>query len=58
MEDKGTALVAWHKVARPKAQGGLGVVDLTLHNKCMLMKHMYKFMNCQDLPWVQLILNT
>ena len=31
-------LVKWAKVTLPKQCGGLGIKDLALHNKCMLLK--------------------
>lgn len=55
MEDKGTTLIALDKVYVPKEQGGLGIRDLATHNKCLLMKHMQKFLNSMDLAWVKLI---
>lgn len=58
MEDRGPALIAWSKVCSPRDQGGLGVLDLTLHNQCLLMKHLHKFFNGHDLPWVKLVWET
>ena len=58
MEDRGAALIAWDKVCKPKEQGGLDVLDLTIHNKCLLMKHVHKFVNKYNLPWVNLIWST
>lgn len=55
MEDKGMALISWDKVCLPKDQGGLGVLQIAAHNKCLLMKHLHKFLNHFDLPWVHLI---
>ena len=55
MEDKGTALIAWDKVCKSKDQGGLGVLDLIAQNKALLLKHLHKFFNCHDLPWVKFI---
>lgn len=52
---EGPALISWNKVCMPKDKGGLGVLDLHLHNNCFLMKHLHKFFNSQDLPWVQLV---
>lgn len=57
MEDKGTSLIAWDKVCQPKDKGGLGVLDIATHNKCLLMKHLHKFLNQHDVPWVKLIWN-
>lgn len=51
---KGGYLVAWKQVCRPKQQGGLGILNLCLQNKAMLMKHLHKFLNRADIPWVQL----
>uniref|UniRef100_A0A0A9GKK0 Reverse transcriptase domain-containing protein n=1 Tax=Arundo donax TaxID=35708 RepID=A0A0A9GKK0_ARUDO len=55
---KGKPLVAWKKVYRPKSKGGLGVVDLKSQNEALLVKHLHKFYNKMDLPWVNLIWNT
>lgn len=55
MEDRGTALIAWKKVCRPKKQGGLGILDIATHNKALLMKNLHKFLNIADTPWVKLI---
>lgn len=52
---KGGNLVAWPVVMQPKAKGGLGIINLRLQNDALLMKHLYKFYNKEDLPWVQLI---
>lgn len=54
-EDRGTALIAWEKVCLPKDQGGLGVLNLASHNKCLLMKHLHKNFHDDTLPWVKLI---
>jgi hypothetical protein len=58
VQAKGSALVAWKKICRPKAQGGLGVLDLNIQNKALLLKNLHKFYNRQDIPWVQLIWNS
>lgn len=55
MEDKGTALIAWHKVGKPKQHGALGILDVLIHNKALLMKNLFKFLNKEDTPWVKLI---
>lgn len=53
---KGKPLVAWKKVSRPKAKGGLGVINLRSQNSALL-KYLDKFYN-KDLPWVKLIWTT
>lgn len=35
-----------------------GVLDMTVHNKCLLKKHLHKFLNKAKLPWVKLIWDT
>src|SRR4051794_26456154 len=55
---RGASLVAWQKVCKPKNQGGLGVLDLEIQNKCLLLKNVHKLFNREDMPWVNLILNT
>lgn len=34
-DETGTALIAWEKVCKPKTQGGLVVLDVSLHNKTL-----------------------
>jgi hypothetical protein len=43
------------KICRQKVQGGLGVLDLNIQNKALLLKNLHKFYNKHDVPWVQLI---
>jgi hypothetical protein len=54
LNKKGICLAAWSKVQRPKAQGGLGVIDLVVQNKALLFKHLHKFFNKADVHWVYL----
>jgi hypothetical protein len=54
-EAKGGNLVAWPTVMKPKEKGGLGVINLRLQNDALLMKHLHKFYNKADVPWVHLI---
>lgn len=46
---------AWTMVCTPKAQGGLGVIDIEKQNKALLMKNLHKFYNKSDVPWVNLV---
>jgi hypothetical protein len=41
-------------VQRPKSQGGLGIIDLSAQNKALPLKHLHKFFNKVDVPWVDL----
>jgi hypothetical protein len=50
--------VAWKKCTKPKRKGGLGVINLRSQNKDLLLKHLDKFYNKADIPWVNLIWNT
>lgn len=36
-------LVKWDKVVQPKCNGGLGVRDLAMQNKCLLMKWLWRY---------------
>jgi hypothetical protein len=47
--------VAWKTICKPKAQGGLGIINLELQNKALLMKCLHKFYNRADIPWVNII---
>ena len=52
------SLAAWDLVCRPKDFGGLGVLNLTIQNEVLLIKHLFKFFNKVDVPWVSLIWDT
>jgi hypothetical protein len=56
-EDKihGKCLASWEMICRPKGQGGLGVLDLRIQNKALLIKNLHKFYNQKDIPWVKLL---
>jgi hypothetical protein len=54
-QKKGGNLVAWPTVMLPKEKGGLGIINLRLHNDALLMKHLSKFYNRADVPWVHLV---
>jgi hypothetical protein len=47
--------VAWKSVCKPKAHGGLGVINIELQNKALLMKNLHKFYNRADIPWINII---
>ena len=52
------SLAAWDLVCRPKSFGGLGVLNLAIQNEALLLKHLFKFFNKVDVPWVSLIWDT
>jgi hypothetical protein len=39
-------------------KGGLGLKNLRLMNEALLVNHLHKLYNKEDVPWVQLIWNT
>ena len=49
------ALAAWHLVCRPRQHGGLGVFNLEIQNKALLMKQLHKFYSKHNTPWVSLV---
>ena len=55
---KNNSLAAWELVCRPKRNGGLGVIDIKTQNVSLLLKHLFKFYNHHDVPWVTLIWDT
>lgn len=57
-EEKVMALISWDKVCQPKSHGGLGILDAQTHNQALLMKHLHKFLNKVDIPWVSIIWET
>lgn len=50
--------VVWPAVCREKDEGGLGVLNLAAQNETLLIKHLSKFFNKEDIPWVSLIWET
>jgi hypothetical protein len=49
-------LTKWKIVCTPKDHGGLGVLNLDVHNKCLLSKWLFKLLN-GDGVWQQLLKN-
>jgi hypothetical protein len=49
---------AWKLVCNSKENGGLGVHDLYIQNESLLLKHLHKFFNKCDIPWVHLVWNS
>lgn len=45
-------------VCRPKNRGGLGIMNLGIQNDALCMKHLHKFFDRLNVPWVNLIWNT
>jgi hypothetical protein len=54
---KGGNLAAWPMVTKPKNKGGLNVTNLYVQNDALLIKHLHKFYNKVDVPWVKLVWN-
>jgi len=53
-QKKGYNLVAWKIVMKPKDKGGLGIINLSLQNNALLLKHLDKFYK-EDIQLVKLI---
>ncbi|WVZ96861.1 LOW QUALITY PROTEIN: hypothetical protein U9M48_042444 [Paspalum notatum var. saurae] len=49
-------LIKWDQIRQPKEQGGLGIIDLEVQNKCLLSKWLFKLAN-EDGMWQGLIRN-
>ncbi|WVZ96211.1 hypothetical protein U9M48_041878, partial [Paspalum notatum var. saurae] len=47
-------LIRWDQIRQPKEQGGLGVIDLEVQNKCLLSKWLFKLAN-EDGIWQNLL---
>ena len=45
-------------ICKPKANGGLGIINFAIKNEALLMKQLDKFYNKMDIPWVSLIWST
>ncbi|XP_073355017.1 uncharacterized protein [Aegilops tauschii subsp. strangulata] len=55
---KNNSLASWELVCRPKCKGGLGVIDIKTENVALLLKHLFKFYNHHDVPWVTMVWDT
>nr|GEZ26176.1 hypothetical protein [Tanacetum cinerariifolium] len=51
----GKAKISWSSVCKPKSAGGLGIKDLSLWNKAMLVKHLWNLACKKDTLWVKWI---
>jgi hypothetical protein len=49
------ALSSWDMVCKPWHCGGLGILDFEKQNEGLLIKHLHKFYNKKDVPWVNLV---
>jgi hypothetical protein len=49
-DEKVHSLASWDMVCKPKNKGGLGIINLKIQNKCLMMKQLHKFYNNVDLP--------
>ena len=57
-QEPAPSLAAWDLICRPKNKGGLGILDLGFQNVALLLKHVNKFLNKAEIPWVHLIWNS
>ena len=48
--------LAWEILCQPKFQGGLGIHNLDVQNKCLLSRQLFKLLNEDDL-WQELLRN-
>jgi hypothetical protein len=51
-------LVAWDAVQAPKSKGGLGIKDLELQNRCLLLKFIDKLYSSEQPCWKQWVLQS
>lgn len=50
-------LIRWDIICRPKDQGGLGIENLEVKNKCLLSKWLFKLSVEREGMWVQILHN-
>jgi hypothetical protein len=58
LQCKDKPLVAWKKYTKPKEKGCLRILNLRSQNPYLRIKHLNKFFNHKDLPWVRLVWNS
>lgn len=49
------SLASWKMIQRPKAMGGLGIINLKHQNDALLLKHLYNFYNKDSIPQINLV---
>jgi hypothetical protein len=54
-KNKIQSLAAWDMICKPKDKGGLGILNLSVQNNALLLKHLHKFYNHDSTPCVQLV---
>src|ERR1041385_9244829 len=50
-------LARWDILCRPKAQGGLGIENLEVKNRCLLSKWLYRLLVEDEGMWIQILRN-
>uniref|UniRef100_A0A8I6X924 Uncharacterized protein n=1 Tax=Hordeum vulgare subsp. vulgare TaxID=112509 RepID=A0A8I6X924_HORVV len=50
-------LARWDMICRPKDQGGLGIENLEVKNKCLLSKWLYRLSTQTEGMWIQILRN-
>ena len=48
-------LAKWDIICRPKDQGGLGIENLEVKNRCLLSKWLWKLSSGTDATWAQIL---
>lgn len=46
-------MISWDKVTTPKDKGGLGLLTLKIQNIALLMKHLHKFYDRLEVPYLE-----
>jgi hypothetical protein len=49
------SLASLEMICKPKSSGGLGILDFRKQNEGLLLKHLHKFFNKENIPWVNLV---
>ena len=52
-DSKGSAKVAWSQVCKPKSEGGLGLKNIEVWNKAMVVKQLWHVASKKDSLWVK-----
>ncbi|CAK8543927.1 unnamed protein product [Lathyrus sativus] len=54
-EGKGVNWISWKIVCKPKSKGGLGVKDISIFNKALLRKWIWRILNDKEAIWSDMI---
>lgn len=54
-KDRYLSLISWHKICKPMEEGGLGIMDINLFNKALVMKTVWQVAANEERLWIKIM---